>query len=70
MSKTVMVVIRKPQLNAIFKILDRTFSHFLPHSCRTSSLFVTPDRTFCYLGEVRYRTFFGIFTALKRCPWD
>ena len=69
MSKTVMVVIRKPQLIALSKILDRTFSHFCRALAALFAFFAAPHRTFCHSGEVRYRTFWHFLPHLNIAPY-
>ena len=72
MLKYAMVVIRKPHLIALFEVFDRTSPHFLylfaAHTPHFLPFFAAPHRTFCYLGEVRYRTFRHFLPHLNIAP--
>ena len=68
-----MVVIRKPHLIALFEVFHRTIPHFLYFFAAHThtalfAFFAAPHRTFCYLGEVRYRTFRHFLPHLNIAP--
>ena len=75
--KNFLVVIRKPHFIALFKILDWTSPHFCPFSAALLPHFL--GTFFCHTlphflpfrsEEKCGTTLFGIFTALKHCPWQ